>query len=421
MGRTAKQGISFYRMNSGHITNKKVRLLYNEFNSDGYYIWCCLLDYAYGKWGYYFDCTDEEEVELFASEFCKKKVSLVKEVIQGCLKRDLFDKSVFELFGVLTSDMMQDTFIKATAERRSAGTVFFIHKNYLLISLSADVPLNLRIDQPKNGIDRLNNSIDQPNNTQIRLDKSREEEIRSEKNPTGGAPAEPSPKNGRRKGDKGKPAEEPEPHWDLLVKVWFDFGIEKFGVEPSFAGKDPKTFKTIVSRLKKRASDAKVDWNETTGPQRLRYFLDSAYAESWLKENFLLSNLEKQFDKFIQNQTERAKQATKAEKSEVQYLYDRFLESGLKLDLVTADHYDQLVGRGVMDVNFYPDMIPKRIRNLTGTNKAHELRLLQAYQEHKETEETKEDVQILKQLAVVAAFGIMNSKNIKIIPNAGKP
>ena len=47
-------------MNSGHIRNKKVRLLFNEFDSDGYYIWSCLLDYAYETWGYYFDTNDKE-------------------------------------------------------------------------------------------------------------------------------------------------------------------------------------------------------------------------------------------------------------------------------------------------------------------------------------------------------------------------
>ena len=55
-------------MDSGHITNKKVRLLCNEFDSDGYYIWSSLVDYGYGKWGYYFDMNDTEELELFASD-----------------------------------------------------------------------------------------------------------------------------------------------------------------------------------------------------------------------------------------------------------------------------------------------------------------------------------------------------------------
>ncbi|MDF2189312.1 DUF4373 domain-containing protein [Paraflavitalea sp. CAU 1676] len=416
MGRTAKQGISFYRMNSGHIRNKKVRLLYNEFDSDGYYIWSCLLDYAYEKWGYYFDCNDKEELELFASEFCKKKVTKVKEVIDGCLRRDLFNQVVYEMFGVLTSDMMQDTFVKATAERRSAGTRVSIHENYLLLSFSDDVPLNLVIVQPKKGIDQPNNSENQPKNTQSREEESRVEEMRLEQSPTGGAPAKPSRagKEGR-KGAKDK-AEETEPYWDQLVKVWFDFGKEKFGVEPSFVRDDPKIFKRLIGMLKKRAEKAGKEWSETTAPQRLRYFLDGAYADPWLKEHFLLKNLETQFDKVIQNQTARAKESKKAEQTDIQYLYDRYLEGGLQLKVVTADHYEQLVGRGIMDKGYYESMVEKRKRQLNGSNQGNELRLLQAYTEGKNTDERKADIPALKCLAVWEAFGIMKTNKLQTVP-----
>lgn len=418
MGRHVKQGISFYRMNSGHIRNKKVRLLFNEFNSDGYYIWCCLLDYAYDKWGYYFDLKDTEELELFASEFCKKDITKVKEVIAGCLRRDLFNRVVYEMFGVLTSDMMQDTFVKATAERRSAGTVITMHENYLLLSFSDDIPLNLRIVQPINEIDQPNNPIDQSNNTQIRLEEIREDKIRKEKNPTGGAPALPSlPEKGGRKVAKGKADKETEPFWDLLVKVWFDFGKEKFGIEPSFERDDPKILKRLIDRLKKRAAKAGVDWNETTGPQRLRYFLDCAFADEWLKAHFLLANLEKQFDKVIQNQAARAKQVTKAEKSDIQYLYDRYLEDGLNFQVVAAAHYDQLVSRKILSPEFFESMIAKRVKQLTGTNLGNELRILQAYLDKKDTEERRADTLVLKRLAVVECFGILKTKNISTIPN----
>src|SRR6202008_1498398 len=97
MGRNVKPGISFYRIDSGHILNKKIRLLCNEFDSDGYYIWSCVIDYAYNKWGYYFDTKDNEEMDLFASEYCKKKLTLVKEVITGCIRRGLFDRAVYDL------------------------------------------------------------------------------------------------------------------------------------------------------------------------------------------------------------------------------------------------------------------------------------------------------------------------------------
>jgi hypothetical protein len=415
MGRKAEPGILFYRMNCGHTRNRKIRLLVNEFKGTGYWIWQCILDHAYEGKGYYFDY-NKEDLEWFAADVCKESLELVEKVIDCCLRRGLFDKRLYEQHRILTSRRMQAIYLDATAERRRKGTEVEMFEEDILITFPEDTR-NISIVPRNNLIPPRNNSIDPGQNPQRRVEESKGKERKVY--PTGGAPAEPSPPvKGGKKGGKGKADDEPEPYWDLLVKVWFDFGIEKFGVKPSFEGKDPKIFKSIIGRLKKRALDAKVEWNETIGPQRLRYFLDSAFSEAWLKENFLLTNLEKQFDKVIQNQTARAKQVSKAEKSDIQYLYDRYLEEGLKLQLVTADHYDQLVGRKIMANDFYESMVPRRIRNLTGSNQANELRLLQAYQEGKDTDERRADVPVLKQLAVIDAFAVMSKKGFKAIPHA---
>jgi hypothetical protein len=163
-------------MDSGHILNKKIRLLFNEFDSDGYYIWHALVDYGYGKWGYYFDMNDRDELELFASEYCKKKVSAIQEVIAGCIRRGLFDKTVADMFGILTSDMMQETFLIATSERRAKDTYFEMRQEWVLIDLSSDVPKNIVIVPGNNLIVPPKNQENPPNNPQIREDKSRKEE-----------------------------------------------------------------------------------------------------------------------------------------------------------------------------------------------------------------------------------------------------
>lgn len=139
----AKQGIKFYRMDTGHILNKKLRLLQNEFQADGYYIWSCLLDYGYGKWGWYFDTRDEEEMELFASEYCRQKLTKINEVINGCLRRGLFDMAVFKASGgVLTSEMMQEVYVHATLERRKKGAKLLMQREWLLVK-EEDLPGNI--------------------------------------------------------------------------------------------------------------------------------------------------------------------------------------------------------------------------------------------------------------------------------------
>ncbi|WP_256013164.1 DUF4373 domain-containing protein [Desertivirga xinjiangensis] len=135
MGRKAEPGISYYYTKCEHIQNRKIKLLFNEFNSDGYWIWKCILSTAYATKGYYFDLNDEDEVELFATETCKKDLDLVKKVIQACIRRDLFDKEMFDKHHILTSDGMQETYLDATRERRRKGTSIEMEEDYLLIKI----------------------------------------------------------------------------------------------------------------------------------------------------------------------------------------------------------------------------------------------------------------------------------------------
>ncbi len=123
-------------MECNHIRNAKVRLLFNEFQETGYWIWQCILSAAYEGKGYYFNCNEKDALELFASEVCKKRVSQVEEVISGCVRRSLFDKGVFDSFGVLTSAEMQEVYLAATAERRRKGTIVEMNADYLLVEVN---------------------------------------------------------------------------------------------------------------------------------------------------------------------------------------------------------------------------------------------------------------------------------------------
>lgn len=138
MARHSEPGLDHFKMQCDHIYNKKVRLLISEFGADGYWIWSCLLSEAYRTCGYYYDCNDKDELELFALDVCKKQVSLVKEVISGCVRRSLFDEGVFNVFGVLTSAHMQDFYIRATKERRKKGTTVSIKEDYWLVQIATD-------------------------------------------------------------------------------------------------------------------------------------------------------------------------------------------------------------------------------------------------------------------------------------------
>lgn len=136
MAKKSEPGISYYRMNSGHTMNKKIRLLYSEHGTDGYWIWACLLDESYKNYGYYFDVADKDHLELFSSDHCKKPIELVIGVIKTCLRRGLFDKEIYDTNKVLTCEMMQEIYLHATKEIRRKGTEVELVKEFLLLPKS---------------------------------------------------------------------------------------------------------------------------------------------------------------------------------------------------------------------------------------------------------------------------------------------
>lgn len=176
-------------------------------------------------------------------------------------------------------------------------------------------------------------------------------------------PAEPSPPVM----ENEKKEKQPEPYWDLIVKTWFDFNIEKFKDKPSFGDADPRYLKKIIEKLKTRAAAKSVQWNETTGPERLKVFLAAAFADPWLAKHFLLKNLNEQFDTIILDQKaalnghqkkEAGQQVSKGPRSmqeEVDYLYERFCDGDLDPRVIRKDHYDLMTSRGMISFRLFKD------------------------------------------------------------------
>jgi hypothetical protein len=96
-----------------------------------------------------------------------------------------------------------------------------------------------------------------------------------------------------------KKIEEVTEFWQAHVDVWFKFYESKKKEPPTFSGPSQKSLKAIVKNLKKRSTDKGRPWDEKTGPETLQMFLEYAYNLNWIKDNFLLTNLERQFDKII--------------------------------------------------------------------------------------------------------------------------
>jgi hypothetical protein len=347
MARPVKHNLDYFPLDVGFFNDHKLLMIEEDFGVKGGYLAVRLMAMVYQQ-GYYLEWKDKSEIS------CAKRVgngftgALVCEILNSCLKHGLFDQRVFTEHGVLTSRGIQKRWIQVMIGIRRK------------VEISSE--LNL-ITSEVNGVSSEETTTPATFSTQKeRKGKEiKEEKITQHPDPEkvkqkAIAPDKPSPPkiNSNRKKE-----EQPEPYWDLLVKTWFDFGKEKFKEPPSFAGADPKIFKRIIERLKKRASQKNQEWNETSAPKRLKLFLTSAFEDPWLSKHFLLKNLESQFDTVVQKQASatQLKQTVPTGKiipgitSDLQYLYERLCEGAVITDeMITMNSVIQLSSRNLITI-----------------------------------------------------------------------
>jgi hypothetical protein len=97
-------------------------------------------------------------------------------------------------------------------------------------------------------------------------------------------------------------------HWKELVDFWFEFYTEKKGYQPTFTPRDSKALKEINKNLKAKATEKGfLNWDKDYCLKVFNHFLNLAYSDNWLSENFLLSNLNSKFDSIISKNNGKTK------------------------------------------------------------------------------------------------------------------
>lgn len=146
MARPQKEGLDYFPVDC--VLNDRAKFIIAEFKVMGWGILTLLWSKIYGVKGYYTHWDDDVAL-LFASE-CGVGVGVVKEVIAACIRRGLFDRQLYDQYGILTSVGIQKRYAEAT-ERRSSQK---IDGRYLLIPI------------PKNWLDVNNNLVYVDNNSE---------------------------------------------------------------------------------------------------------------------------------------------------------------------------------------------------------------------------------------------------------------
>ena len=144
MSRPIKDGVDYFPLNVSTDTDKKFRIIEAKFGIVGFGIIIKLFQQIYGDNGYFYKW-DEDSAIIFSSLCsCQKfpvSESDVKSVVSEAIKRDIFDKYLYEKYGILTSRGLQRRYFEAV-KRRSRVDV----KNEYLLVGAPEIPENVYIN-----------------------------------------------------------------------------------------------------------------------------------------------------------------------------------------------------------------------------------------------------------------------------------
>lgn len=117
-----KDGVDYWNIDVSFFENKKVRLIRGEFGIKGVYLCILLLNEIYRTGGYYKKWDRDDCLLLSDSSGVAGDCSpeLIAEVVQGLVRRSLFDKGVLDRFGVLTSAEIQRRFLRIVGNSRDS-------------------------------------------------------------------------------------------------------------------------------------------------------------------------------------------------------------------------------------------------------------------------------------------------------------
>lgn len=178
MARPFKEGLDYFPLDVDFLEDKKIKLIKVEFGAKGILVLMSLLSLIYKNNGYFYEWDNDDCYLMSDGVGCGCSPEFIREVLQGCIRRSIFNDRVFNMFGVLTSVGIQKRFIKAVSERQN----IIIIKEYWLVDLSdkkifstgilKKIVIN-SINPPINEVNKPINEVNPPINPQSKVKKSK--------------------------------------------------------------------------------------------------------------------------------------------------------------------------------------------------------------------------------------------------------
>lgn len=141
IARPLKDGIDYFPFDTGFLQDKKIRLIKGEYGAKGIIVLIQFLCSIYKENGYFTTCDSDDCILVADAVGCGCDPNTIRELVQGFLRRSIFDNRVFEAFGVLTSRGIQRRYLRAVNTRESIEII----KEYWLLDINdkKDVPTSI--------------------------------------------------------------------------------------------------------------------------------------------------------------------------------------------------------------------------------------------------------------------------------------
>jgi len=382
MARPSDNSLKYYNQDTKDDDN--LQYVEAQHGLMGYAVVHKLWKHIYGSPGGYY-C---EWSNINKSLFCKNHGITVVEldaILATCFEDgiQIFDKSMLENHKILTSRGIQKRWLKIVKEcGRKHNTV---EELYRLVSLHTDNPPILGEETTPPPV-LIGTKTPQSKVKESKVKERKEKEL-----------IKPPQKNAAVPNNYSN-----QQIWDVLVKTWVDFNQQKFNEKPSFTATDGKKLKSIAEKLRKRAMEKGSQWSiQDAGPKFL-LFLNAAYGyDTWLPKNFLLKNLESQFDAVIMDQRNKSVKGPASTVYSIDQLKQKFMDNSIKLSDIRLENYTAVKDKGcVITEDHYRIARAKRAETLVGSNKSSDQQLASHYLSNADTVLTKQDKGNLDTLAM---------------------
>lgn len=134
MARTIKEGFTYFPLDTDSFENRKIRRLLLSQGCQAYAVWVVTMQMIFGEKGYYLHL--DEDVCFDIGDKVAVSEGAVKEILTTCIQVDLFNKQMFDKFGILTSKGIQKQFeemVKVTKRKTTIDPKYKINPEEMTV------------------------------------------------------------------------------------------------------------------------------------------------------------------------------------------------------------------------------------------------------------------------------------------------